>query len=84
MTNWILHLYLNTKKTDLFKSLSFERLIDIAYCLDTKIYEVSNFYHGIKKPHGIFKFITTNSGGFFFTFAFFGIYIINVEFILRS
>ena len=58
--NWILHLYLDEDKNDLFKILKFGTLGDMAYCLDKKLYEVSNFYHQIKKPHGIFKYISIN------------------------
>jgi hypothetical protein len=52
---WIIHLYLDTQKTQLFKILTFTRLADIAYCLNTRLHEVSNFYHGITKPAGIFR-----------------------------
>jgi hypothetical protein len=57
---WIIHLYLDESKKNLFKILTFERLSDIAYCLDKKLFEVSNFYHGIKKPHGIFNYLNIN------------------------
>ena len=54
---WRVFLYTDIDKKDLFKILNFERLEDIAYCLDKKIYEITNFYHKIKKPSGIFNFI---------------------------
>ena len=55
---WIIHLYLDELKSELFKIMVFVTLGDIAYCLDTQLYEVSNFYHQIKKPQGIFKYIS--------------------------
>ena len=54
---WIVHLYTDTQKTELFKVMTFERLADISYCLDKKLHEVSNFYHGITKPTGIFQYL---------------------------
>jgi len=55
---WIIHLYLDELKSELFKIMVFATLGDIAYCLDKQLYEVSNFYHQIKKPQGIFKYIS--------------------------
>lgn len=52
---WIVHLYMDTHKTQLFKIFTFARLADIAYCLDKQLHEVSNFYHSITKPAGIFQ-----------------------------
>jgi hypothetical protein len=37
--------------------MSFARLTDIAYCVDKKLHEVSNYYHTITKPVGIFKYL---------------------------
>ena len=55
---WIIHLYLDELKSELFKIMVFATLGDIAYCLDKQLYKVSNFYHRIKKPQGIFKYIS--------------------------
>ena len=52
---WILAIYLDDDKKDLFKALEFDSLRHIAYCLNKQIYDVSNFYHKITKPKGIFK-----------------------------
>ena len=57
---WILHLYSDDTKSNLFKIMSFNTLNDIAYCLNKELYEVSNFYHQIKKPNGIFKYLDIN------------------------
>ena len=55
---WILHLYLDSDKKQLFKIFKFHRLKNIAYCLNKEVFQITNFYHGIKKPDGIFKYIT--------------------------
>jgi hypothetical protein len=55
---WIIHLYLDFEHHTLFKILKFRRLLDVAYCLNKEVYQITNFYHNIKKPDGIFKYIT--------------------------
>ena len=55
---WLLHLYLDIEHQNLFKILKFKRLLDVAYCLNKEVYQITNFYHEIKKPDGIFKYIT--------------------------
>ena len=52
---WIVHLYMDTHKTQLFKIFTFARLADIAYCLDKQLHEVSNFYHSIKREVAAYK-----------------------------
>ena len=56
-TLWIVNVFLETEQIHLFKTLEFHTLKDIAYCLDTEVYQVSNFYHKITKPSGVFKFL---------------------------
>lgn len=51
---WVLCIYLDKNKNDLFKVLEFNSLREIAYCLDKEIYDISNFYHKITKPKKIF------------------------------
>ena len=55
---WLLHLYLDYGHQNLFKIFKFKRLVDVAYCLNKEVYQITNFYHEIKKPDGIFKYIT--------------------------
>lgn len=54
---WVLNLYIDEEKTKLFKVLEFNTLKDIAYCCNKELFEISNFYHNIKKPSGLFKYI---------------------------
>lgn len=52
---WIVNIYYDDAREHIFKSLEFLTLGDIAYCLDCPTHSVSNFYHKIKKPRGVFK-----------------------------
>jgi hypothetical protein len=52
---WIVNVYYDREKTELFKVLQFNTLKEISYCLDTKVHDVSNVYHKIKKPCGVFE-----------------------------
>jgi hypothetical protein len=54
---WIVNVYVDTEHTTLFRILEFDTLLEIATCLNTKLYEVSNFYHKIKKPTGVFLYL---------------------------
>ena len=51
---WIVNVYLDIQHDALFRVLEFDTLLEIATCLNTRLYEVSNFYHRIKKPTGCF------------------------------
>ena len=57
-TLWILIIYKDDEKKDYIKSIECSTLSHIAYLLDRPIYDVSNFYHKITKPAGIFKHLT--------------------------
>ena len=54
---WILTIYLDKNKKDLFKALEFNNLREIAYWLDKEIYDISNFYHKITKPKEVFEYL---------------------------
>ena len=54
---WILTIYLDKNKKDLFKALEFNNLREIAYCLDKEIYDISNFYHKITKQKEVFEYL---------------------------
>ena len=56
-TSWIMILFTDTKKTEIFKVLEFNTLKEIAYVMDKKIYDVTNFYHAITKPKMIFNYV---------------------------
>ena len=55
---WLLAIYFDEAKNNLFKILEFNSLREMAYCLNCEIYDVSNFYHRISKPKGQFNYIT--------------------------
>jgi len=55
---WLIVIYYDEEKKQFYKKLELETLEEIAYLLDKKIYDVSNVYHKITKPKGIFKKIS--------------------------
>lgn len=54
---WLVAIYYDVDKKQLFKMIEFNSLREIAYCLDCEIYDISNFYHRISKPKGKFCYI---------------------------
>ena len=54
---WIVNVYLDIQHDALFRVLEFDTLLEIATCLNTRLYEVSNFYHRIKKPTGVLLYL---------------------------
>ena len=57
-TLWIVSLYYDKTKKELIKTLQTNTLKDLSYLLNCELYDVSNFFHKITKPKGIFKLIT--------------------------
>lgn len=57
-TLWLLIIYKDNEKKEYMKSVECSTLSHIAYLLNRPIYDISNFYHGITKPAGIFKHLT--------------------------
>jgi hypothetical protein len=55
---WILNLYYDTNKKDYIKTLTASTLRELAYLFDCEVYDVSNFFHKITKPKGVFEYIT--------------------------
>jgi len=55
---WLLVIYYDDDKKDYYKKIECDTLQEIAYILDKKIYDVSNVYHKITKPKGVFKKIS--------------------------
>lgn len=55
---WVVIIYKDSDKKEYYKTINCETLNQIAYLLDKKVYDVSNIYHKITKPNGVFKFIT--------------------------
>lgn len=55
---WLLVIYYDKEKKDFYKKIECDTLEEIAYLLNKKIYDVSNVYHKITKPKGIFNYIS--------------------------
>lgn len=55
---WLLVIYYDTEKKEFYKKIECDTLEEIAYLLNKKIYDVSNVYHKITKPKGIFNYIS--------------------------
>lgn len=56
-TIWKLTIYYNEEKTELIKTINMDTLKDLSHLLNCELYDVSNFYHKITKPKGIFKYL---------------------------
>ena len=54
---WFLILYSNPEKTEVFKVINCQTIKEVAYYLNMKPARVSNFYHKLIKPAGVFKLI---------------------------
>ena len=63
-TSWIMILFTDLEKKDIFKVLEFNTLREIAYVMNKVIYDVTNFYHEITKPKRIFKFVNIYQSAF--------------------
>ena len=55
---WILNLYYDKNKKEFIKTIELNTLRDLAYVIGVELYDVSNFYHKITKPKGVFEYIT--------------------------
>ena len=55
---WIIQIYYDISKKNFYRNIDCNTLKEVAYITDTEIYDVSNFYHRITKPKGIFEFLT--------------------------
>ena len=53
---WVLYLYEDKEKKDVFKTMSFATIKDVSYCLNLKPQDVSNFFHGLIKARGILEY----------------------------
>ena len=54
-SSWILYLFEDNDKSELFKIMEFKSVKDIAYVLDLQREVVSNWFHGLILPRGILK-----------------------------
>lgn len=53
---WLLHLYKDEDKTDLFKVMEFQTIKDISECIGVEPQVISNYFHGLIKPRGFLKY----------------------------
>jgi hypothetical protein len=54
---WKLDLYYDKDKKEFIKTLNTSTLRELAYLFNCEVYDISNFYHQITKPKGIFEYI---------------------------
>ena len=55
---WVVIIYKDTNKEQCWKTINCNTLNQIAYLVDKKVYDVSNVFHKITKPSGIFQHLT--------------------------
>lgn len=55
---WILNLYYDIHKKHFIKTIELNTLRDLAYIIGCELYDVSNFFHKITKPKGVFEYLT--------------------------
>ena len=53
--SWILYLFEDETKTEIFKIMEFKSIREISYVFDIERQIISNFYHGLILPRGILK-----------------------------
>ena len=54
-SGWVLYLFENENKTDLFKIMEFKTIREIGYFIDMTSTIISNWFHVLINPRGILK-----------------------------
>lgn len=54
-SGWVVYLFTDTNKKEIFKIMEFKTIKEVAYCLDIDAQTISNYYHKLIKPRGILK-----------------------------
>ncbi len=54
-SNWILYLYENEEKSQLFKIMEFRTIKELSMVLNIEPQIISNWFHGLINPRGILK-----------------------------
>jgi|TARA_R110002050_G_scaffold32181_2_gene82963 hypothetical protein len=54
---WIVQIYYDKEKINFFKNIECHTLKEVAYITNSNIYDVSNYYHKITKPKGIYEYL---------------------------
>jgi len=52
---WVLYLYEDDKKSEIFKIMEFKTIKELSYVIKTEASIISNWYHGLINPRGILK-----------------------------
>ena len=52
---WVLYLFEDQEKKDLFKIMEFKTIKEVSYVLDVEQQIISNWFHGLINPRGILK-----------------------------
>ncbi len=52
---WVLYLFENEEKSELFKIMEFKSVKEISIVLDLEQQLISNWFHGLINPRGILK-----------------------------
>ena len=53
---WVLHLYTDKEKTDLFKITTFDTIKDISIVIGEKPQVISNYFHSLIKARGMLEY----------------------------
>jgi hypothetical protein len=52
---WVLYLFEDKDKNEIFKIMEFKTIKELSYVIDTEPSIISNWYHGLINPRGILK-----------------------------
>tara|TARA_R110000822_G_scaffold165859_1_gene306359 strand:- start:258 stop:467 length:210 start_codon:yes stop_codon:yes gene_type:complete len=52
---WILYLFTDESKQEIFKIMEFKTIKEIGYVFNIEPHIISNFFHGLIKPRGMLK-----------------------------
>ena len=55
---WVVIIYKDKDKKQYYKTINCDTLNQIAYLINKNVYDVSNVFHKITKPNGIFEYLT--------------------------
>jgi hypothetical protein len=54
-SGWVLYLFEDDNKKEIFKIMEFNTIKDLSYVIKTPAAIISNWYHGLINPRGILK-----------------------------
>jgi len=54
-SGWVLYLFEDEQKADLFKIMEFKTIKELGYVIDVETSIISNWFHGLINPRGILK-----------------------------